>query len=488
MITRPWQAVGGRRSGSPTARWAGVWLGVVAFTGYAIAYRPFPESLAIAVLAAMVGLTMHDLRWGIGLWYALAGTTNRSVLDFPGLPPLHTAHAGLLVLLAMWLISTPGAGAALAAFFGARKNQLLLVLLGWITVSMIAGRITGITQMGVEYQINAWLAITLAVLGSGLFAGITDRSSLTSLLRFIVLVGTVQTAVTLAIGLQQGVRFFEPEALLLEQYAAAPAFVGLSPLFIVPFFFAGQPRIWRFVFAAGFGLAAVMAAIAIISGSRALALAVVSAAAALAFFARPRLWIWVSVAAALTILAWGRPALQDWMARQTELVVTEGGALVGPGSRVGLARDALEVIALNPLWGTGTDLYRTHAGVRIVVRGSFEYAPSVHNTWLQAAADHGIPAAVLLAAFTILLLRDAFRLRRSADDHLMRAYALFFLVLLSSRLVVSWISSGAILPVFTGTTVDETAGFAPIFLEFWLFYGLLIGIERLRNRQEGTVS
>ena len=189
----------------------------------------------------------------------------------------------------------------------------------------------------------------------------------------------------------------------------------------------------------------------------------------------------------LSFVTLNSSAIRFWVADQTERTISPSGVSYGAGSRISLAEDAIEIIKRHPLWGTGSDFYRLHSGLKIMIPGGFlKPVPTPHNSWLQVAADHGIPALLLLVAFCGYAFRDAWRLFHSSPNGLSQRFALFFLCTLCVAIANSFISSGQILPVFTGEEGGEACVVAGILLNFWFYYSLLLGFENIYNGRTNT--
>jgi O-antigen ligase len=82
--------------------------------------------------------------------------------------------------------------------------------------------------------------------------------------------------------------------------------------------------------------------------------------------------------------------------------------------RIAMLKSGLRIIKDHPLTGVGPDMvrvvyphYRDPGAVN-------QMNPHLHNVPVQIAAERGIPAFVLWAAFMVMLLRDCFRARKTS--------------------------------------------------------------------------
>ncbi|THE08434.1 hypothetical protein E1I21_02990 [Microbacterium oleivorans] len=137
----------------------------------------------------------------------------------------------------------------------------------------------------------------------------------------------------------------------------------------------------------------------------------------------------VTVGAAVMVLFWvllqpGLPQARTHKARALVAALVGGGAIAialagrfeedpTGGARGVLSELATQQIALRPLWGTGPNQY-------VEVVGAFDALTAsgvpVHNSFLLAVAELGIPGAVLLSLpFVVVILKALFSIRSTTE-------------------------------------------------------------------------
>jgi len=449
-----------------------------------IVFLPFPQNLAALFVVPLVVMTWYDMRMGIGIWFVLSALGNMFVLDLPGIVPLRPAHLILLLLLGIWFVkSYDEIPAAVARFLSTRKNQVLLILLAWIALSMVMGRLTGVTQKNWKYQFNAWFSVALAILLALLVSSHVDRGLLKAIIWLTVALGTVLTGAVLVTGFLSGVGLGGWKAYYYG-FLRSTGLIIVHPLYLAIVFFPEQKWWGKGFFALGIVLSFVLHVLMALSGSRSDLFPLITLGF-LFFLTRPRWLVAFAALVILPIMALNATAVETWVGEQVEYTV-DRGVVIGRGARIGLWLDALETIQRHPVWGTGSDFYRLHASVKVIgsdLRGNrvAKWSTDAHNTWLQAAVDHGIPGAVLLVIFFAYLLRDSWRVyRRSPDSRLYWKYALLFLAGFCTTFLGSPFGEN-VLPVFTATRGAEEVLLAPYLVRFWLSYGILLGIENWRT-------
>jgi O-antigen ligase len=264
----------------------------------------------------------------------------------------------------------------------------------------------------------------------------------------------------------------------------------VQPLYLAVVFLSEQKRWGKAVFAVSIVLSSALHVLMALSGSRSDLLPLVTLGL-LCLLLRPRLVLSIGLVAVFCALVFGFGALESWISDQSEYSVGDDGIAIGKGTRLVLWRDALQIIRRHPVWGTGSDLYLLHARVQVLgARPSGKIVPvwatSAHNTWLQAAVDHGVPGMVLLAIFCLLVLRDVGVLyyRHTPQNPAYVKYALLFLAQFGTTLLYSPFGAG-VLPVFTATRGGEEAQLVSYLVRFWLTYGMILGIE---HHQAGRLS
>ncbi len=453
------------------------WLAAV-YAG-AIVFLPFPHSLVVVLAPLLIGAIWYDLRLGIVAWFLLSALGNMFVVDLPGVVPLRSTHLILLLLAAIGFArSYRQVPAALARFLSTPKNRILLILLAWIALSMVMGRLTGVTQQGWRYQFNAWFSVALAILLAFVVSEHTDASLLKAIVWSTVILGTALTLAVLIAGAVDGLRLWGWKA-YYYRFLRDTGLVYVSPLYVALVFFADQKWWGKLVFAAAIAVSSALAILMALDGSRSNLFPLVTIGFLL-LFSRPRLLLAFVLLVAVPVVVLNAATLESWAGEQMEYTVSEG-VVIGKGSRIGLWLDALETIQRHPVWGTGSDFYRLHANVKVIGTDIYynpvaKWSTDAHNTWLQAAVDHGIPGAVLLAVFFVCLLKDAWSLYRLAGNALYRKYALLFLAGFCTIICTSLVGE-AMLPVFTATLGSEESQLARYLVGFWLQYGIFLGIE-----------
>ncbi len=112
----------------------------------------------------------------------------------------------------------------------------------------------------------------------------------------------------------------------------------------------------------------------------------------------------------------------------------------GDDGRLAIWRTTASLIADAPLLGTGgpeayKDAYRARYPELALhdASGTAKEAPDAHNSHLAIAAEHGIPAALLHAAWIATLLLAAFRTRRSQPQRWAMAAALITTYLVAGQ-------------------------------------------------------
>lgn len=460
---------------------------IAAIFGRSIVSLPFPQNLALLFGLPMLAVIWYNMRVGIILWFVLSAVGNMFEVDLPGVPPLRTAHMILLMLLAVWVIqSYKEIPSEIARFLRTGKNRVLLLLLGWITLSMVMGRITGVTQQSYEYQFNAWMSIVLAIALALFVSNYFNERLLKSIILVSVILGTILTGAVLVSGFSRGVDLLEWKTYYYE-FLSETFLIIISPLFLAILYFPEQRWWGRFLFSVAILLSMTLNILLILSGSRSHLFFFVTLVFLL-FFTRPRLFTALALLMVLPVMALNMETLKSWKDEQMGYAITRQGVITGKGTRIALAQDAIQIIRQYPLWGTGTDFYRQYSGVyfRDKETGKLFGGTTAHNTWLQTAVDHGIPAAVLLAIFFVYVWKDTMFLYRRMQDNVEKKYVLLFLAEFCTTIIGSPLGE-AVLPVFTGSGGGEAAALAPYLVGFWLNYGIVLGIENLQKKQSQTM-
>lgn len=450
------------------------------FSSYAIVSYPFPANLVLlSVPLGAVGLLISDVRTGLAVWFVAASLGNAIELDFPGLPPLRAAHIGLLLLLALWFVkSWEELPAAVGRFTSTGANRVLVALMGWITLSMFLARFEGATQSTVEYQFSAWLSVALPVALGFVMCHSADERFSNKMIWVVIAFYTVSAALSLMEGFLQGAGLTGWKELRLTDEGRVVSWAYGTPL-AYGLAFWGWRRWWGRVLAfAAIAVSTANVLVMVVSGHRTSLLFFAATLSVFLLATRGRLAATLAVLVVLPAAFLNFATIESWGIEQTAREVTDLGVSIGPGSRLTLAQDAAEIIASYPVWGTGTDLYRLHANVKIIYPdGVIRPAPTPHNSWLQVAVDSGLPALLLLVAFCVYAVRDGLRLFGSATDEFSRRISLLFLLVLGAAIAQSFIGSGKIVPVFSGAVVDDTKQMAFIALGFWFVYGLFLGAQ-----------
>jgi O-antigen ligase len=455
---------------------------LVIYCTHAIIAYPFPESLLLLFIPlALIVFLICDMRLGIGLWYFASVLGNNLEIDLPGVPPLRPVHLGLFLLLAAWFVKSHREFfSTLIQFLRTTKNRTLLILIGWITLSMVMAQLEGITQNTFKYQFNAWLSVVLIILLSLIISKNMDVQFFKRIVWLIVAFDTASTLFVISLGLTKGVGLTGFKAFDQLERSAIVFWMYQPPLLLAMVFFQ-QQRWWgKILFSIAIVVSIVYFLLMIASGHRSSALWLISVLAffILFTFTKGRWFMIFALVIVFPFVALNTSPIQSWIADQTEHIISPSGLAVGKGSRILLAEDAIEIIKRSPLWGTGSDRYRLHSGLKLMFRdGIIKPVDTAHNSWLQVAADSGIPALLLLVAFCGYAFRDAWRLLHSLPNGLPQRYAVFFLCTLCVAIVNSFFSSGQILPVFTGIEGGEASIVAGVLLNFWFYYGLLLGFE-----------
>lgn len=464
-------------------------LGLVAlaawFEAYAITNYRFPVSLVFLLLPAALAVFLLDMRWGLLVWVFGSALGNALVVYWPGIPAMRPVHIGLFLLVAAWFAkSYAQLPSSLGRFLNTPKNRCLLLLFGWITLSMVMAQLEGVTQRGWGYQFNAWLANLLPILVALVVPNCVDRRFFNAAICFIVALQTALELALLAAGVVSGVGLTEWKGFSTQFYMSTQ-FVSGSPLLLALVFFQRQGFLGKALLSTAIAVSLVVYFLMIAGGHRTSALDLAASIGWLVLFRKPRL------ASALLLLALPLAALSfssasGWISGETERTLTPEGISYGAGSRIDLAEDAARVSRDHPLWGTGSDFYRLHSQLKLLYPGGdVKPAATPHNSWLQVAADHGIPALLMLVAFCYYAFQDVWRLWRSSPGALERTYALFFLCMLAGAIANSFVSSGQIVPLFTGVEGDETSTVGGPLLGFWLYYGLLLSLEKADEPTSG---
>lgn len=459
---------------------------ITGYYAYVIITYPFPDCLPFLLSLPVLAIIFYDIHWGIFLWYSLSLLGSGLAIDLPGFPPLYLAHIILLLLLSVWFIkSYQEFFSSIVWFLSTTKNRILLILLGWITLSMVIARLEGVTQRSIEYQFNAWLSIILVVSAALFLSYQFNERFLKRMIWIMVCLQTVLYVATLGGGLLQGVGLFEWQE-YIQEFNDNYGFVMVSPLFLALLFFRQQKFWGKVLFSIAIIVSLAYSTLLIIAGHRTTILWLVSTLGFILLFIRPRLLIVVLfLAVLLPFILLDVPTIQSWINEQSGYSITSENVVYGQGSRIALAKDAVQIIKRHPIWGTGTDFYWLHSNLRLVYAGGKKgYIPSAHNSWLQVAVDHGLPAAVLLIIFCGYVLKDCIFLFRSLDNQFFKMFALFFLSTFGANTIGSFISSGHILPVFTGTYGDIKG----VLFSFWFLYGLLLGIENKQVERNFVVG
>lgn len=462
------------------------WLPLAGVFAWSIAYLPFPQNLAITFALPLVMTTWYNAQAGIIIWLVLSTVGNRFGIDLPGIPPLRPTHLILLTVLGVWFVRSyqeiPG---ALSRFLRTGKNRVLLVLLGWVTLSMVVGQLSGVTQKGTKYQFNAWFAIVRAILLALVVSNYVNRRLVNGIVWSMIILGTAWIATVLVLGILSGAGLFGWKS-HFYQLRAGLGIIGVGPLIWAVLFLPEQKGWGKILFAISITLSILLHSLMALSGSRSDLLPLVPIGFFL-LFAKPRLLLAV-VLLALPVLAWSASSIESWLDEQIQYQY-HSGYVSGKGNRIGLWLDAAEVIQRHPIWGTGTDFYRLHARVKVPVsqdgKPVLKWSTSPHNSWLQIAADHGIPAALLMALFYWYLFKDALFLYRSVQDRVYKRFSLLFLVTTCVFILLAGLGT-SMWPVFTVSDGNEETLLASFLIRFWLPYGVFLGIEGWNTEQMGA--
>lgn len=467
-----------RQNGQRLA-WVLLALAAVA-TAVVLVWVPFPQSVGVVFIVPVTVAIWHSMQLGICIWLVVSVLGNWLQLDLPGIPPLRPTHLVLLLLLMVWFVkSYRDIPAALSRFLGTAKNKVLVALLGWVALSMVMGRVTGVTQQTWQYQFNAWFSVGLAIALAVIVSSCLDERLLKAIVWLTLVLGTALTVAVLVAGYLDGLGLWDWKA-YYYRFFRDTGLVYVSALYVALVFFSDQKWWGKALSAAGIAVSSVLTILMALDGSRSNLFPLVSIGFVF-LFGRPRLLLIFGLLVVVPVVALNATALETWAGEQVEYTVREG-MVIGRGARIGLWLDALETIQRHPLWGTGSDFYRDHANVRVVATDAFwnpvaKWSTDAHNTWLQAAVDHGIPGAVLLAVFFVCVLKDVWSLHWSVEHVLYRRYALLFLAGFCTTICTSLVGE-AVLPVFTATHGNEEIQLARYLVGFWLSYGVLLGVEQ----------
>lgn len=440
---------------------------------------PYPQYLAILFGFPLLVLIWYNMRLGIIIWLILSALGNRLEIDLPGIPPLRTAHLILIALIGVWVIkSYKEIPSSISRFLFTRKNQLFMILLGWISLSMVMGRITHVTKYEFEYQFNAWISFFLVISLSWFISNHFKKDLLKWFIIVYVIFSTVLNAAILITGFFSKVGILDWKTHYYDFFAKT-GIIGFGSLFLSVLFFRDQ-KIWgKVLFLFNIVASFSLIILEIIGGSRS-DLSFFVFLGFLIFWTRPRKLFTIAALIALSIITLNSPLIKEWLKNQTVYTISDKRVISGPGTRIALALDAIQIIQKYPIWGTGSDFYRPYSNVYLYRPETKEFVAgtSAHNMWLQAAVDHGVPAAILLAFFIGFLFRDTVRLYQRIHDLFYKKIVLFFLVSLSTIIIFSPFGE-SIMPVFTASDGNEAAQLAHFMLGFWLFYGFFLGIEKV---------
>lgn len=456
---------------------------VVAFT-WAIIFFPFPQNLAFLFSLPLLIVICCNMQAGIIIWFVLSTVGNMFEVDLPGIPPLRTAHMILLMLLGVWIMqSYKEIPPAIARFLSTGKNRVLLLLLGWITLSMVMGRLTGVTQKSYEYQFNGWMSVVLAIALALFVSNYLNERLLKSIIFTSVILGTILTAAVLVSGFLRGLGLSEWKTYYYE-FVGTTELIMVSPFFLAILYFPEQKWWGKFLFAVAIILSTTLNVLLILGGSRSHLLSFVTLIIIL-FIKKAKLLISSFILIVIPIFFFNFSVIQPMLDEQIGYTIDERRVISGKGDRIALAQDAIRIIKEHPLWGTGSDSYRQHSSVYFLDQETKMLIPamSAHNTWLSAAVNHGIIGSILLAFFFYFVLKDAYYLYRLLEDGLFKKFTLLFLATFSTLILGSPFGE-SILPPFTMNETGEARVVAPYLLGFWLEYGIILGIGRFQRRQQ----
>lgn len=368
----------------------------------------------------------------------------------------------------------------IARFLSTGKNRVLLLLLGWITLSMVMGRLTGVTQKSYEYQFNAWMSIVLAIVLALFVSNYLNERLLKSIILTSVILGTILTGAVLASGFSRGIGLLEWKTYYYE-FIRETDLIIISPLFLAILYFPKQKFWGKFLFLLSIFVSLTLYLLLVLSGSRSHLFFFITLIIIL-FLKKPKLLISSFILVVLPILFFNFSVIQPMIEEQMSYTIDNRGVIHGKGDRIVLAEDAIRIIEEYPLWGTGSDSYRQYSNVFFLDKETKRLIPamSAHNTWLSAAVNHGIIGSILLAFFFYFVFKDAYYLYRSLEDYLFKKFALFFLAVFLTIILGSPFGE-SILPPFTMNETGEARVVAPYLLGFWLTYGMFIGIENIKK-------
>jgi len=464
--------------------WGLTILLLIAYSGSLI-FLTFPKNLAIIFGLPLLVIIWFDKNTGIIIWFILSVLFNRFEIDLPGIPPLRPVHMILLMILGVWIIQYyREIPTAAAQFIRTRKNRFLLFLLGWITLSILMGRITGTTQFSLEYQFNAWLSVVLAISLSWLISNCFNKKLLKIVIWVNVILGIALLASVLVSGLIIKIGILDWKTHYYD-FVKRNELIIIYPLFFSIIFLSEQKRWGKIIFILAIFLSVILNVLVVLGGSRSHLLNLLTLGFLILISNLRRLFPFVLIVVSLAIVfSIGR--IKPIIEKETEYVIASSGLVSGKGDRIALAQDAIRIIRKYPFWGTGADYYQLYSNLYFFNEGtkSLYGVNSAHNTWLQIAVDNGIPAAAILAFFIAFVLKDAFKLYSSLQDKVFKKFVLLFLAGFCSIIITSPFGA-TIWPVFTERQYFEASLLAPYLISFWLSYGIILGIEKLSLSHEG---
>jgi len=148
-------------------------------------------------------------------------------------------------------------------------------------------------------------------------------------------------------------------------------------------------------------------------------------------------------------------------------------------TRFALWTDAVRVIQAYPVFGAGIGSYDTFSQAALVLgTGRYFTSSSAHNSFLQMAAETGIPSLLSFVAFLGLSAWQSWRLYGSSHNPLIRSLGLGCLV---------WIVSGSLLG-YGGDMILVYAGMVRFrwvisIAEFYTFLGLVTAASTIRRQE-----
>lgn len=128
-------------------------------------------------------------------------------------------------------------------------------------------------------------------------------------------------------------------------------------------------------------------------------------------------------------------------------------SVAAEASRIGVARDTLQIVRDYPLTGTGAGSFASTYPMYDSGQVGFWHYKNAHNDYLQFASEFGIPGLAMLAGIVLLSLWHAARAQVKRYNRLMRGLGFGVLIAIVAMLIFSFVNFNLQIPANAATFV-----------------------------------